>query len=192
MEDFELIELARRIYLKYRSALDFIFEHKPDAWSETREKLLAQLPHNPRLTVDPSTDKRVLIRFRPISWSPWQAQLSQGTGWTTQGSNQMLLCEIKPNPKRESARIQLVLGPGPKDIRDAIFEAVKSEGVYSQGYYPVWTTLLIKQWRPLQSEAGTDPTQSAQTLLKDIDNFLADDCPRVEKALSKAFPATFS
>jgi hypothetical protein len=105
-----------------------------------------------------------------------------------QGSDQILLCEIKPDSKRESARIQLVLGPGPKETRDAIFSAVKSEGIYKQGYYPLWTTLLIRPWRPLQNETGTTPDQSAQNLLKDIDNFLIDDSPRVEKALSMAFP----
>lgn len=188
MEDSELIELARRIYVKHRPALDFIFEHKPDAWSETRENLLKQLSGYQALSVDPSTSKRVLIRFRPQSWLPWEAQLSQGTGWVTQGSNQILLCEIKPNTKRESARIQLVLGPGPKDVRDAIFSSVKSEGIYNQGFYPLWTTLLNKPWRSLQGENGTNPAQNAQNLLKDIDNFLTDDSPRIEAALNKAFP----
>lgn len=188
MEDSELIGLARRIYLKHRPALDFIFDHRPDAWSETREKLLSNLNQNERLTVDVSTEKRVLIRFRPRSWVAWESYLSRGTGWTAQGSNQILLCEIKPNAKRESARIQLVLGPGPKEIRDAIFSAAKSEGIYNQGYYPIWTTLLIKPWRPLQNETGTTPELGAQNLLKDIDAFLADDSLLVERALNKAFP----
>lgn len=187
MEDSELIGLARRIYLKHRPALDFIFDHRPDAWSETREKLLERLSKNQSLAIDPSTDRRVLIRFRPRSWSPWETYLSRGTGWAAQGSNQILLCEIKPNTKRENARIQMVLGPGPKDIRDAIFSSMKSGGVYSQGYYPLWTTLLVRPWRSLQNDAETNPQLSAQNLLKDIDSFLADDCPRVEMALSKAF-----
>jgi hypothetical protein len=187
MEDSELIGLARRIYLKHRPALDFILDHRPDAWSETREKLLGRLNHDDRLTVDVSTGKRVLIRFRPRSWSPWEPFLSRGTGWKAQGSDQILLFEIKPDSKRESARIQLVLGPGPKETRDAIFSAMKSEGIYKQGYYPLWTTLLIRPWRPLQNETGTTPDQSAQNLLKDIDNSLTDDSPRVEKALSRAF-----
>jgi hypothetical protein len=188
MQDSELIGLAKRIYLKHRPALDFIFDHRPDAWSEARDKLLNQLNQDERLIVDISTEKRVLIRFRPRSWSAWDSLLSRGTGWAAQGSNQILLCEVKPDTKREKARIQMVLGPGPKEIRDTIFSAVQSQGLYKQGYYPQWTTLLIKSWRPLQNESGTTPDQSAQSLLKDIDAFLANDCPQIEKALSEAFP----
>ena len=187
MEDSELIGLARRIYAKHRPALDFIFEHRPDAWSEVRDKLLKQLNQDDRIIVDVSTEKRVLIRFRPRSWSTWESHLSHGTGWLAQGSNQILLCEIKPDTKREKARIQLVLGPGPKEIRDAVFSSVQSEGLYKQGYYPLWTSLLIKSWRSLQSDSGTAPDQSTQSLLNDIDNFLANDCPRLEKALGLAF-----
>jgi PD-(D/E)XK nuclease superfamily len=192
MEDSELISLARRIYAKHRPALDFIFEHRPDAWSEMRDRLVNQLRQDSRLIVDVSTEKRVLIRFRPKSWSKWDSYLSQGTGWVAQGSNQMLLCEVKPDTKRERARIQLVLGPGPKEMRDAIFSAVQSEGLYKQGYYPLWTSLLIKSWRSLQNESGTTPEQRAQSLWSDIDGFLANDCPRIEKALSEAFSKTFT
>jgi hypothetical protein len=188
MEDSELIGLARRIYLKHRRALDFIFDHRPDAWSEVREKLLAHLRKDERLVVDVSTDKRVLIRFRPLAWSAWDHLLSQGTGWTAQGSNQILLCEIKPDTKREKARIQLVLGPGPKEVRDPIFSAAQSQGIYKQAYYPLWISLLIKSWRPLQNESGTTPDQSAQSLLSDIDAFLANDSLRIEKAFDEAFP----
>jgi hypothetical protein len=186
MEDSELIGLARRIYLKHRPALNFIFDHRPDAWSETREKLLDRLNGDQRILVDVSTERRVLIRFRPKSWTAWDTLLTQGTGWNAQGSNQILLCEIKPDTKRENARIQLVLGPGPKEARDAIFAAVKSEGLYRQGYYPQWTTLINKSWRPLQNETATTPNEGAQSLMNDIEAFLANENPRVEKALADA------
>jgi hypothetical protein len=187
MEDSDLIGLARRIYAKHRPALDFIFDHRPDAWSEARERLLVRLKQDERLIVDKSTDKRVLIRFRPKSWSIWGSSLSTGTGWAAQGSDQIMLCEIKPDTKREKARVQMVLGPGPKEVRDAIFAAVQSQGLYKQSYYPQWISLLIKSWRPLQNESGTIPDQSAQVLLSDIDTFLANDCPRIEAALREAF-----
>lgn len=187
MEDSELIGLAQRIYAKHRPALDFIFEHRPDAWSETRERLLARLNEDERFTVDVSTEKRVIIRIRPRSWAAWEPFLSTGTGWAAQGSSQILLCEIKPDTKREKARLQLVLGPGPKDVRDAIFNAVQAHGIYKQGYYPVWTSLLIKTWRSLQNESGTIPEQSAQNLFGDVEAFLLSDCPKIEQALSEAF-----
>jgi hypothetical protein len=190
MEDSELIGLARRIYLKHRPALNFIFDHRPDAWSETREKLLDRLNGDQRILVDVSTEKRVLIRFRPKSWTAWDALLTQGTGWNAQGSNQILLCEIKPDTKRENARFQVVLGPGPKQARDAIFAAIKSEGLYKQGYYPQWTTLINKPWRSLQNETATTPDEGAQSIMNDIEAFLANESPRVERALADAFHST--
>jgi hypothetical protein len=187
MEDSELIGLARRIYAKHRPALDFIFDHRPDAWSETREKLLSLLSKDERLVVDRSTDKRVLIRFRPRSWSVWSSNLSTGTGWAAQGSDQIMLCEIKPDTKREKARVQMVLGPGPKEVREAIFSSMRSQGIYKQGFFQQWITLLIKPWRPLQNESGTIPDQSAQALFSDIDAFFVSDSPRIEAALREAF-----
>jgi hypothetical protein len=80
----------------------------------------------------------------------------------------------------------MVLGPGPEKVRDAIFSAVQSQGLYKQSFYPQWISLLIKPWRVLQNESGTTPDQSAQLLFSDIDTFLANDCPKIEVALNEA------
>ena len=40
MEDSQLIALARRIYARHKFALDFIFDNRPDGWTDTRDKLL--------------------------------------------------------------------------------------------------------------------------------------------------------
>jgi hypothetical protein len=149
-----------------------------------------RLKGDQRILVDVSTEKRVLIRFRPKSWTTWDTLLTQGTGWNAQGSNQIMLCEIKPDTKRENARFQVVLGPGPKQPRDAIFAAIKSEGLYKQGYYPQWTTLINKAWRSLQNETATTPDEGAQSIMNDIEGFLANEGPRVEKALADAFRST--
>ena len=188
MEDSDLIGLARKIYIKHRDAFDFIFDHRPDAWSDTRENLLDLLSKHPSIVIDKSTKRTVVIRFVPESWSKWKVQLSQGIGWKGQESDQFLLCEIRPDTKRERARLQVVLGPGPKEIREAIILQIRQAGIYKYAHSPQWTTVLTKAWRQLQNEDGlSNPEQNAKTILNDINEFLANESMNILTALDKAF-----
>jgi hypothetical protein len=184
MEDSELIRLARTVYAKHKAALDFIFDNRPDHWSDTREfvaSLLKELP----VTLEFST--LTFVRFYPESWKPWAEYLSQGTGWKSGGCDQLMLCEIRPDTEKKRARVQLVLGPGPVETRNRLVETLKEVQVFTGKAYPSWTTLVAKPWRDLDSEGESDPQKSAERLISDVNAFLSDEASRVARALELAF-----
>jgi hypothetical protein len=184
MEDSELIRLARIVYTKHKAALDFIFDNRPDHWSDTREivaSLLKELP----VVLEFST--LTFVRFYPELWKPWAEYLSQGTGWKSGGCNQLVLCEIRPDTEKKRTRLQLVLGPGPAEIRNKLVEALKEVQVFTGKAYPSWTTLVAKPWRDLDSEGDIDPQKSAERLISDVKALLSDEAGRVVRALELAF-----
>lgn len=189
MEDSELIQLARKIYVRHKPALDFIFDHRPDSWSDTRERVLALLSRESEIVIDKSTPKTINLHFYPKSWNQWAQQLSQGTGWKGGGSNQFLLCQLIPSTERDRCRFQVVLGPGPHEIRERIMSKLHEFGVYKPKHTPHWTTVYSKAWRALEEgqEKKTDPEKSAIDLKKDIDEFLSAESIKIEKALAAAF-----
>jgi hypothetical protein len=184
MEDSELIRLARTVYTKHKAALDFIFENRPDHWSDAREFIASQLNELP-VKLEFSTP--TFLRFYANSWKPWTEVLSQGTGWKSGGSNQLMLCEIRPDTEKKRARLQLVLGPGPVDARNRLVQALKEAQVFTSKAYPFWTTLVVKPWRELGDEGDSDPRKSADRLIADTKAFLADEAGKVVMALKLAF-----
>lgn len=187
MEDSELIQLARRLYAKHQAAFKFIFDHRPDTWSDTREILLEKLRKDSRFEVDASTSRSINIRFLPSAWSDWRESLSQGTGWKSAGTTQFMLCELTPSTNRDRARLQLVLGPGPSDARESIMTALRQSNIYKQNHTPSWTTVLTKPWRTLIKDDQEDPQGSAKVLHADIDDFASNDVPKLIEALRTAF-----
>jgi hypothetical protein len=184
MEDSELIRLARIVYAKHKAALDFIFENRPDHWSEARDSIVTLLKGLP-IVLEFSTP--TFVRFYPSAWSPWSKWLSQGTGWKSGGSEQFMLCEIRPDKDRKRARLQLVLGPGPVELREKMLTELKEAQILQQKPYPSWTTLIVKPWRDLGSEGEIDPVKVAERLVIDVKSFIADEANRVLSALEKAF-----
>jgi hypothetical protein len=184
MEDFDLIRLARTVYIKHKAALDFIFENRPDHWSDARDSIVSGLK---TLLVVPQFSTLTFVRFYPEAWKPWSNWLSQGTGWKSGGCEQLLLCEIKPDTERKRARLQLVLGPGPASIRDKLLERLRETQVFNGKPYPLWTTLVVKPWRDLGSEGEVDPQKVAERLIADVRQFLAEESKHVQDALGLAF-----
>lgn len=184
MEDSELIRLARTVYAKHKTALDFIFENRPDHWSDARDLIISGLKTLP-VVLEFST--LTYIRFYPKAWQPWNDGLSQGTGWKSGGCDQLLLCEIKPDPERRKARFQLVLGPGPAPIREKLLEGLKETALFTGKAYPSWTTFVVKPWRDLGAEGDVDPQKVAERFIADVRLFLEEESKRVLNALEHAF-----
>jgi PD-(D/E)XK nuclease superfamily protein len=187
MEDSELIALARRIYARHKAALDFIFDNRPDGWTETRQELLNLISKNPSLVVDPSTSRTIFIRLYPAAWTAWSNLLSRGTGWKFGGSDRLVLCEIKPDKERLQARMEIVLGPSEGDERQRIIAALREADAYKGAHGTKWTTIFKTPWRQLESEGEIDPHKNAKRLFNDVEDFLRDQCPTIETALSMAF-----
>lgn len=184
MEDSELVKLARRVYAKHKAAFDFIFNHRPDSWSDTRESIVAHLSNDKRFVIDPTTSRSVNVRFLPAEWLQFNEMLSQGKGWKGGGSDQFLLWDIVPDTKREKARIQLILGPGDAAIRDRLTRAFRATGIYKHNPTPSWTTVLAKSWRAFDNEA--DAEQNARQLVSDISEMMLTDGPKILFAIQSA------
>lgn len=188
MEDSELIALARRIYAKHKAALDFIFESRPDGWIETRTQLLNLFSqHKESLVVDRSTERTIWIRFYPHAWDRWEHHLSQGSGWKWAGSDQFMLCEVKPDKDRERARVEVVLGQSNNDERQRMITALSEVKAFEGKHGAKWTTLIRTPWRPLEKEGEYDPEENARVLFADITKFLEQESPTIERAMERAF-----
>lgn len=190
MDESELIQLARKIYARHRSAFGFIFEHRPDAWSDAKVLMLEQLKSDVSLEVDPSTDRSVDVRWLPAAWGRWRGELQRGVGWKTAGSNAFMLCKLSPNKERNKAQLQLLLGPGPVDVREKLIEALRLAGVYRGNHSPKWTSVLKKPWRSLVADdenQAADPQEAARLLRQDIADLNGNEVPKIGEALARVF-----
>lgn len=136
--DSEIAELARRIYDKHKDAIDIIIEHRPDKQAEVRaalEEVTAADPH-----VIPEHSVKAYIRLVPKEWDV--PALRQGVGWLPSG--RMLIVEFWNYPGYY-LKLKVMMGPGPEDVRQAIFDLARSE---TPTFKPAYRK-LNKKWDPL-------------------------------------------
>lgn len=189
MVESELSELARRIYNRHRNAFDYIFEQRPNPWQAAKAKIMDRIATLSAYDIDPSTDRSVDVRLQPKSWFDSQKHLNSGTGWRSAKSNAFILCKLSPDKTRRKARLQLILGPGPIDIREKILAALRAANVLRGTPAPKWTAVMTSKWRHLSEEDDTPDgiEKWAQDLIKDLDDFATDHVPRIASALDEAF-----
>ncbi len=115
----ELERICYKIYRKHQRALDLLFEYRPDLQAELYDLMTQLIESTPGLTLDYST--KGYIRF--VANEIDIPLLQQGGSWTA--SNRILLFEIKNLADRMG--IYLIIGPGPNDIREKLFELSKQK-----------------------------------------------------------------
>ena len=147
MSDSEIAELCQRIYRQHRSALDLIYEHRPDRAALAYDALLAVLGQDDSILLDHST--KSYVRFVPREWDV--PELSVGDGWTPSG--RMLLFELR-NDQRRGIILQIQLGPGPVEVRRAVFEAAQESRLFNPT-----ARALNKRWNSLY--AGREVVSAA-------------------------------
>ncbi|WP_299809781.1 PD-(D/E)XK nuclease family protein [uncultured Roseibium sp.] len=117
MDDGEAARLARRIYMKHRQALDFIFENKVDPKFEATnaiEKALAQQSDRLELVMAPSSKGNV--RFLPKEWA-----VDENTGGTAWGENsRYVLCELSLWSK--TVNLHVILGRAPESWAELVWQ----------------------------------------------------------------------
>lgn len=145
MVDNEIATLSRNIYKRHKKALDLIFEHKPDMFTETRQMISDLLSSclSSDFVMDHCT--KSYIRFTDERWDKIPAQTSGDGQWTKTG--RVLLFEVI-NASEEIA-IKLLIGPGDDEFRNSIFSAVEQNSKMFKGrsktLYPKWTQLYKKR-----------------------------------------------
>ncbi len=134
----EIVELCRRIYQKHQRALDLIFEYRPDRQATVRDVVAGLVAETSSLVRDASAKN--YVRFLPQEWDALSA-LHGGSGWSPSGRLLLFECQNAP----DSLRLRLIIGPGPQEVRQRLFEfAVNHQPPFRTTYkrlYPLWNTI---------------------------------------------------
>ncbi len=182
--DTELVDIARAVYRKHQTALDFIFEQRPDPQLEMSGFICDLVNEDERIKLTRS--QKVYINFVPLEWEGVEAftQTSKKE-WTRTGHT--LLFEITNEADR--IRLSLIVGPAADSVRGAIVEFAKRN--------PILRTpaKVSSKWTTIYSKTLIDRSTFAQSALGEVQQafaskfrrFMDDDFPKVVGDLSAGF-----
>lgn len=180
VSESEIADLCRRIYRKHQHALDLIYEHRPDQQAEIRG-MLERIIHETRGLVLDHCSKSY-IRFTPQEWDA--SALKGGEGWTSSG--RMLLFEFTNGPDR--LKLNLVLGPGPNEIRQKVFDVVRDRPPFktaSRSLNLKWNNLYGKPFLKTSDYEDANDEQLEREIRKHWGEFINNDLPKMTAALKQ-------
>jgi len=174
VSDSDIAQLCRQIYRKHQQALDLIYEHRPDLQAEIQSVLLDLIEKSPDLILD--YYRKSLIQFGHRAWEI--DDLKMGEGWTD--SRRILLFGFE-NLDRQ-LRVRLLIGPGPKDIRQRLFDTALQNTTFKTTQKLLgakWNQIFVRGFlRPKDYEnAGMDELEPK--IRKKWDVFMETDLPKV-------------
>jgi hypothetical protein len=112
--DKNLVELCQKIYREHKVAIDLIFEHKMDLYSEISAYLIEKLKADKDVVLDDSGKTYIRFRSKVFDTIP---VFDNGDGWTS--TKKILLYEFQNY--NETLRLKLIIGPGKREPREALF-----------------------------------------------------------------------
>ncbi len=147
MPETSVPQLARKIYLEHREAIDLIVAHKPDWVAEAKQWLKEAVAQHREWRLDKEDPS--YVRFRSTEWDQYEATQT-GSGWAP--SNALLLFQFR----FDSGRPRLDLGLSPENeannrLRQMLFEAARQ---HPRLFRPN-TTTLPQSWAILHDEADS-------------------------------------
>ena len=119
MPNSEIAEICQRIYYKHKTALDLIFQHKPDTMAEVSDIVQRVIREYDNLILD-SAGKTV-IRFTSKPLDTLVPKI--GEGWTA--SKRILLFEF--SNWESKLVLRLYIGPGDDEIRSKLHAIAKMD-----------------------------------------------------------------
>jgi hypothetical protein len=181
VSESEIAILCRRIYRKHQRAIDLIYEYRPDLQEEIKELLEDVISNESRVILDHGS--KTYIRFSPVEWET--PVLLAGKGWTASG--RMLLFQFANRPNH--LNLHLVLGPGPLETRQKIFEIAQT---HKPPFKPAFKALGKNHNTIFQRSILTANTLEG-TSLEDLEDeirnkwqqFLDKDLPSIHKILKE-------
>lgn len=120
VEDSEIARLCQQIYRNHQRALDLILEHRPDDQAVMRDFLVNLISARGDLVLQNVSKRRV--HFTIPDWDRWLAPT--GDQWRPDG--QLLYFQFRNEPTK--VNIELVVGPGPQELRDLLISAARTTG----------------------------------------------------------------
>ena len=183
MPDTSLPQVARRIYLEHREAMDEIIAHKPDWVAEAKQWFKEAIAQHREWKLD--IEGTGFVRFRSTDWDQYEATRT-GRGWDP-GSNALLLFQFRFDD--ETPYLDLGLsraGSENAGIRAALFDAVRQN---PSAFKPT-NNSLTDGWMILHEEPecilepadygpGWDDGTARRKIQAWIDKFAAEQFPEM-------------
>jgi hypothetical protein len=177
VSDSEIARLCQQIYRQHRTALDLIYEHRPDLQTIIRSALEDVIKSQSEFALDHCS--KSLVRFYPTRWDKDLRQKG-GDGWTP--SKRVVLFEILNGV--DNLRLKLIVGPtdiknaGAAELRNAIIECAKNHksefpngGISpSQKWTTVLSKLLLKKSDYLEPDQVSE--KAAKAMKASFDNLI--------------------
>jgi len=179
MEESEIQELCEQLYKKHKKALDLIFKHKPDVYSDVREMLEELIDEINYLDKDHCSKSS--IRFIPKSFDFFP---KVGEGWTK--SKKILMFEIINYDKE--VNLFLIIGPGESSIRQTIYEHAKDKAIFNKRASKLtkqWSSIYKMKLATISRIEGKSKEEIKDKLSIQFDKFLNNDFKLLEKEILK-------
>ena len=174
MSDSDIAQLCRQIYRKHQQALDLIYEHRPDLQAAIQSVLLNLIEKSPDLILDYYRKK--LIQFGHQAWEI--DDLKKGEGWTDSG--RILLFEFENLDDR--LRLRLLIGPGPKDIRQKLFDTALQSTTFKTTQKLLgakWNQIFVREFLRPKDYENASMDELEPKIRKKWDVFMETDLPKI-------------
>jgi len=175
----EIEKLCQQIYRKHKSALDLIFEYRPDQQTATKDFLSELISSNPQMEMDYSS--KSYIYFIPKRWD--LPVLRKGQGWTRSGRMLLFVFLNEPN----ALKLHLIIGPGPDEIRQKVFKVIcENEPPFSRSFKALGknTSTVYKYNLLTKNNYQEKTTEELQDEIKHKWNdFLNHEMPKLNEVL---------
>ena len=187
MPDTSLPQLARRIYLEHREAMDQIIAHKPDWVAESRQWLKEAVALHREWKLD--LEGPSFVRFRSADWDQFEATRT-GIGWAP-GSDALLLFQFRFADEMPYLDLGLSTGNSENaEIRAAIFDVVRQ----NPAVFKPTSNYLTDGWKILHQEPdyileltdyglGWDDGSVQRKIEAWIDSFATEQFPEMNRII---------
>lgn len=184
VEDSEVQTICKKIYQQHREALDLIWKNIPDTQMNIGDCIREAVRNDPDYLLDHSS--KTFVRFMPRSMD--YVTHDGDEKWSK--NKRILLFEIYNGPER--VQISLVIGPGPQEIREKLYNFAKGNIELFRGakrrLTPQWCSIYIT---PLLSkkEIGDIKDKEISEIRTVVDDrlkaFKRTSLPKIEKEFQK-------
>ena len=175
----EIEKLCQQIYRKHQHALDLIYEYRPDQQAAIRDLFCNLISSNPQMELDHSS--KSYIYFIPKQWD--SPVLHKGYGWTRSG--RMLLFVF--TNLQDSLKLTLILGPGPDEIRQKLFDVViQNEPPFKRSFRAMgkmWSTVYGRTFLTKSIYLEKTTEEILEEIKRRWYEFLEHELPKLENIL---------
>ena len=184
-------QLARRLYIEHRMAIECINAYKPDFIAEMKLAFKEAISRVDGWQLDCESNR--FLRFRSTDWES-SPSYRTGTGWLQEGSNALLLFQINfRDGVSNLPYLDLALSPGVDEaIRQSLFARAKQKagvfGTREPGYHSGWLILCASEY--ILEESDFDRWDDPAVWLK-VEARMADFAERWFPAMNQVLLECF-